>query len=75
MKLTGETDQSYLQLRTKDHADHVGHSQLLVHLRVSSDNKDKKLNYLNKNLLTVLVEIMETKDVTVDGWTKPSNTL
>jgi hypothetical protein len=55
--------------KIKDNVDHAGHSQLLVLLKVLGPLRP--VNYyhsLNLNLLIVIFQMMEIKDVMVEIW-------
>ena len=62
-------EKQLLQLKIKDNADHAGHSQQLVHSKVSEPSKkEHSLAYLNNNQLIVLEESMLMKDATEVKW-------
>lgn len=74
MKSIGMIEELWPMLRTKDHVDLVGPSQLLAQWRdVSFKEMEVFPTCLNRSWLTVLGVCMKTKAVTEDSWTMPSN--
>lgn len=74
-KSIGDKEVPSRKSRTKDLVDHAGPSPLSVPSKDWSPTETESwLTCLNKNWWTVPVETTVTKDATVDGWTKPSNT-